>query len=159
MEILHQEVNSLLQKGALEPMPPQYQGNGASSPYFLVPKKSNGWRLILDLCQLNVFIWKLNFLMITLASIIPSPQHGHLFSYRYPPSHRRFLRFLMGQDHFQFRVLPFSLAMSPRAFSKVLSVVAAWMRWNGFTVFLYPSQKASQQQHSYSTFPGNFRQQ
>lgn len=40
-------------------------------------------------------------------------------------SHRRFHRFMIRQEHYQFRVLPFGLATAPRVFTKVLSVVVA----------------------------------
>lgn len=35
------------------------------------------------------------------------------------PKHRKFLRFLMGSRHFQFRVLPFGLNSAPRSFFKM----------------------------------------
>lgn len=40
-------------------------------------------------------------------------------------SHRYFLQFIVGKDHYQYRVLPFSLLTTPKVFEKVLSVVVA----------------------------------
>lgn len=70
--ILVLEVNSLLQKGAIEPVPTTFQGSGFYSTYFMVPKKKERWRLILDLHHLNCFIRKPKFCMVMLVAIIPS---------------------------------------------------------------------------------------
>lgn len=45
------------------------------------------------------------------------------------PSHRWFLMFTPGQDHYQYRVFPFGLSSAPRVFSKVLIVVAAHLHF------------------------------
>lgn len=52
-------------------------------------------------------------------------------------SHRRFLRFTLGQDHFQYKVLPFSLSSALRVFSKVLAVVAAHFQKQRIIIFPY----------------------
>lgn len=67
-----QEVDSLLLLGDIELKSSQQQGNRFYSKYFLIPRKKEGWRPILDLRQLNVFILKLRFRIVILASIIPS---------------------------------------------------------------------------------------
>lgn len=71
--------------------------------------------------------------MVMLASIIPSLEEVKWFAALqcarcFHPSHRRFLSFLVGQEHYQFRVLLFGLAAVPKNFMKVFSVVAAQMR-------------------------------
>ncbi|KAJ1187211.1 hypothetical protein NDU88_003990 [Pleurodeles waltl] len=52
-------------------------------------------------------------------------------------SHRKYLRFVVGSQHYQFVVLPFGLTSAPRVFTKVMSVVAAELRRKGIAVFPY----------------------
>lgn len=63
---------------------------GFYSHYFLILKAKGGFRSILDLRELNKFLKKIKFQMVTLASIIPSLDTGdqyaaldlrHLFSH------------------------------------------------------------------------------
>lgn len=75
--------------------------------------------------------------MVTLTSILSSPKKDICFTalnmkdaYFYiniHPSHRRFLRSVVGPDHCQYRVLLFDLAIAPRVFTKVLSVVVVYL--------------------------------
>lgn len=51
--VLRQEVCSLLEKGAIEKIPPSELESGFYSHYFVVPKKDEGLRLILDLRPIN----------------------------------------------------------------------------------------------------------
>lgn len=51
--IMRVEVATLLAKGAIEPVPPAEMKSGFYSPYFVVPKKTDWLRPILDLCALN----------------------------------------------------------------------------------------------------------
>lgn len=50
--------------------------------------------------------------------------------------HRKFLRFQVAFQHFQFRILPFGLKSAPRTFSKCMAVVAAFLRKQ--KIFIYP---------------------
>ncbi len=52
--MLHQETVSILEKGAIEELPPVRRKSGFYSRYFAVPKKDGGLRLILDLRRLNL---------------------------------------------------------------------------------------------------------
>ncbi|KAG6940406.1 ORF I polyprotein, partial [Chelydra serpentina] len=137
-QLLIQEVQSLLSAGAIEEVPRELRGRGFYSRYFLIPKSKGGLRPILDLRGLNRFMVKLKFRMLSLGTIIPSMDHGDCYAALdmkdayfhiaiYPP-HRRFLRFAVGQRHFQFTVLPFGLSMAPRFFTKCMAVVAAALR-------------------------------
>ena len=47
-------------------------------------------------------------------------------------AHQNYLWFPVGQEHFQFVVLPFGLASAPQVFTKVMAVVAAQLRRQGF---------------------------
>ncbi|XP_034258832.2 uncharacterized protein LOC117655455 isoform X1 [Pantherophis guttatus] len=44
------------------------------------------------------------------------------------PSHRKFLRFQIGDDHYQYCAMPFGLSSAPRTFTKLVAVVAASLR-------------------------------
>lgn len=124
---LQQEVQHLLQLCAIELVPECHKAKGFYSHYFLTEKKTGGWRPILDLRQLNKFIKKQKFKMVTLATIIPALEQDDWFSaldlqdayfhVTIHPAHRRFLRFTLGSAHFQYRVLPFGLSTAPRVFS------------------------------------------
>ena len=52
----------------------------------------------------------------------------------------RYLRFKVGQEHFQFTVLPLGLTSAPRVFMKVMAVVAAHLRRLEFQSFLIPTE-------------------
>lgn len=53
------------------------------------------------------------------------------------PAHRRFLPFILGTDHYQYKVLPFGLSAAPRVFSKFLVVVVAALCKEGVINFPY----------------------
>ncbi len=66
--VLRSEVMTLLEKGAIEMVPPALSESGFYSRYFLVPKKDGGLRPILDLRRLN---WMSQWLHIS-AHPLPS---------------------------------------------------------------------------------------
>lgn len=46
-------------------------------------------------------------------------------------AHKKRLMFMMGSNHYQYKVLPFGLSTALRAFMKCLAVVAAHLRRQG----------------------------
>jgi hypothetical protein len=66
-ETLEAEIQELLQKGAISPVPPG--SKGFWSTVFLVPKPGGSWRPILNLKPLNQFIATRTFKMDTLQRI------------------------------------------------------------------------------------------
>ena len=52
-------------------------------------------------------------------------------------AHQRYLQFMVGQEHFQFTVLPFGLPSASQVFTKVMAVVAAHLRKSRVLVFRY----------------------
>jgi hypothetical protein len=139
-------VLDLLAKDAIEIVPPSEALEGYYSTFFLVPKKDGGQRPILNLKPLNLLMKKQPFKMVTLRSVIKAVQPGDwLYSldlkdayFHIPvrPSHRKFLRFAMFHQAFQFKVLPFGATAAPRVFTKVLAEVMALIRLR--TCFIYP---------------------
>ncbi|KAI2656717.1 ORF V: Enzymatic polyprotein [Labeo rohita] len=63
--VLRAEIATLLVKDAIEPVPPADMRMGFYSPYFIVPKKGGGLRLILDLRVLNRALHRLPFKILT----------------------------------------------------------------------------------------------
>ncbi len=64
--VLCAEITVLLARDAIEPIPPAGMKTGFYSPYFIVPKKGGGLRLILDLCVLCLCAFhRLPFKMLT----------------------------------------------------------------------------------------------
>ncbi|MGL5156227.1 MAG: hypothetical protein ACRC9H_15100, partial [Aeromonas veronii] len=59
--VMAKEVQALMQKEAIEKVPPHCRESGFYSRYFVVPKKDGGLRPILDLRQLNQSVSKLKF--------------------------------------------------------------------------------------------------
>ncbi len=78
-QVLCVEVMNLLEKGAIEIVPPAQSESGFYSRYFLVPKKEGGLRPILDLRLLNYALMKRSFRMITLKQILTQICPGDWF--------------------------------------------------------------------------------
>ncbi|KAI2652534.1 hypothetical protein H4Q32_005770 [Labeo rohita] len=93
--VLRAEIAVLLVKGTIETVPSAEMKKGFYSPYFIVPKKGSGLRPILDLRVLNRALLKLPFKI-----------------------HKPFLRFAFEGRAYQYKALPFGLALSPRVFTK-----------------------------------------
>ncbi len=53
------------------------------------------------------------------------------------PCHRRFLRFAFGGKAYQYRVLPFSLALSHRTFTKCIDAALLSLRLQGILIMNY----------------------
>ena len=123
-------VQDLLVRGVIVPVPSMEWFQGFYSNLFVVPKKE-GVRPILDLKALNCFVKVQKFRMESIRSVIAAIHQGDFMAsldimdaYLHVPictKHQRFLRFAIGEDHFQFVALPFGLASAPRVFTKVLA--------------------------------------
>jgi hypothetical protein len=72
--VIRQEVASLLQKGAIQPV--KGTEPGFYSHMFLVRKSSGGWRPVMDLTRLNQYVAGSKFKMVTPANIRESV-HQH----------------------------------------------------------------------------------
>ncbi|XP_032363307.1 uncharacterized protein LOC116675969 [Etheostoma spectabile] len=139
--VLGLEVRSLLEKGAVE------LRSGFYSRYFLVPKKDGGLRPILDLRVLNRSLRRYRFKMLTIPAIVCPIRsedwfvtvdlRDAYFHISIRPSHRKFLRFAFGGVAYQYRVLPFGLALSPRTFTKCMDAALAPLRLQGIRVLNY----------------------
>ncbi len=145
--VLQQELSSLLQKGAIEEVPQSEVERGFFSRYFLVPKRDSGLRPILDLRRLNLSLYKGKFKMLTMRTNMSQVQEGDwfvtidlkdaYFHIQVVHRHRRFLRFAFGGKAYQYKVLPFGLALAPRTFTKCMDAALAPLRLQGIRVLNY----------------------
>ncbi len=142
--VLRAEVAVLLAKDAIEPVPPADMRSGFYSPYFIVPKKGGGLRPILDLRVLNRSLLRLPFKMLMQKCIFKCirPQDWFAaidlkdayFHVSILPRHRPFLRFAFEGRAYQYKVLPFGLALSPRVFTKVAEAAIVPLKEQGVRI-------------------------
>ncbi|KAL0151540.1 hypothetical protein M9458_053192, partial [Cirrhinus mrigala] len=136
-----------LWKDAIETVPLAEMKKGFYSPYFIVPKKGGGLRPILDLRILNRALLKLPFKMLTLKHILTCVRaqdwfvaidlKDAYFHVSILPRHRPFLQFAFEGRAYQYKVLPFSLSLSPRVFTKVAEAALAPLREVGIRILTY----------------------
>ena len=141
---LTQELQTLLRKGAVEPAP---QSPGFYSRLFLVQKASGSWRPIIDLSTLNDYVTSSHFYMETPQSVLRSIRPGDWMvsldlqdAYLQVPVHhdsRRYLRFVVGERSFQFRVLCFGLTTAPQVFTRIMAPVSAILHKYGVRMLRY----------------------
>ncbi|KAI2646546.1 Transposon Ty3-G Gag-Pol polyprotein [Labeo rohita] len=145
--VMEQEVATLLRKEAIEVVPPHVRESGFYSRYFIVPKKDGGLRPILDLRVLNRSVKRLKFRMLTIKQVVSQIRSEDWFvtidlkdAYFHVsilPHHRKFLRFAFRGEAYQYRVLPFGLALSPRTFTKCVDAALAPLRLQGIRILNY----------------------
>ncbi len=146
-QVLRQEVRNLLEKGAIEKVPPNEQESGFYSCYFVIPKRDGGLRPILDLRPINRALGKRPFRMLTLKQILAQIRPGDWFAsvdlkdayfhIQIAPHHRRFLRFAFEGTANQYSVLPFGLALAQRTFSKCIDAALSPLRMSGMRILNY----------------------
>ena len=127
-------VGDLHRKRCIEVMSPGERG--FFSRVFLVPKKSGGWRLVIDLSQLNKSLAPVTFQMDTLVKVKEVLRPGMWATsidlsdaYHHIPIHpesRRYLCFQVGKVCYKYLVLPFGLMFGPWFFTEVVKQLKRW---------------------------------
>ena len=114
---------------------------------FLVPKPNNRWRPILDLSTLNTFLNTESFKMETPETIRTSLQIGEWVTsidfkdaYFHIPIHsqsRKYMRFHIQGQSYQFKALPFGLSTAPMEFTVVAKEVKLMALQKGIRIHQY----------------------
>ncbi len=137
--ILRQEIASLVQKGACLLLSPEASLLPAVySTFFLVPKRSGGWRPILNLKPTNKLIPHQTFKMDTIGTIKVALRPGlwatsidltdAYLHVPMAPQAQSFLRFAFEGRTYSWTSLPFGLSIAPRAFTLLVKEVASFLR-------------------------------
>lgn len=143
--ICQREIANLCAKGAIEPVL-DCKGQFLSS-FFVIRKSSGGWRFILNLKNLNKFIFAPHFKLEDWKTVIRLLSPGDFLAsldlqdayFLIPvcPEDRKFLHFRFQGQLFQFRILPFGLASAPYIFTKIMKPVVSSLRERGFFSVVY----------------------
>ena len=117
---------------------------GYYSRIFLVPKKNGKLRLIIDLSVLNHFVYTQTIKMETQRKVKDAIQlNDWEFSldltdaYLHIPIHgrsRKYLRFTLRGRVYQFKALPFGLSTSLFVFTRLMTVIATFLRRRAITL-------------------------
>ena len=152
IRLLESEVQSMLDKHAIEPVSSDHPKSGFYSRLFLVRKKSGGWRPVIDLSRLNRHVITPHFKMETLDSVrLSLRKHDWAISldltdaYFHIPIHpksRRYLRFHFMGKTYQFRALAFGLAPAPYVFSRIVKAVVKHFSTHGYASSFIPRRLA-----------------
>ena len=142
---LEEEIQSLLQKGAIRRCP--RRAAGFYSTMFVTPKKGGSWRPIINLRSLNRYVITPHFKMETIQNLKDVLRQGDFMAkidlkdaYQAVPIHepdRKYLRFVWKGETFEFSTLPFGLASAPLVFTKLLKPVVAFLRQMGIRIMIY----------------------
>ena len=142
LEALHQ----LMDKNAIERVRNQ-TSLGFFNRLFLVAKPNNKWRPILDLSKLNLFLKTEKFKMETPKTIRTSLQQGEwvtsidfkdaYFHIPIQEQSRKYLRFHVQGQTYQFKDLPFGLSTAPLEFRVVAKEVKLMAAHKGIRIHQY----------------------
>lgn len=141
-----EEVTGLLKKGAVVPVTDNRE-DAFYSNMFCIPKKSKGFRPIINLKGLNHFIVYEKFKMEGIETVKQLIRPGDwlvkldlkdaYLTVPLSPDHGHFVRFIWNGRRYQFKCLPFGLSSAPRVFTKLLKPVVAFLRELGIRLVLY----------------------
>ena len=144
--LLLEALAQLTNKNAVEPVTNQ-TSLGFYNRLFLVPKANNRWRPILDLSTLNTFLNTESFKMETPETIRSSLQVGEWVTsidfkdaYFHIPIHsqsRKYMRFHIQGQSYQFKALPFGLSTAPMEFTVVAKEVKLMALRQGIRIHQY----------------------
>lgn len=142
---IHNEINRLLLIGAIAPS--RAVENQFLSSFFLAKIPDGSSRFILNLKKLNLFIESEHFKLEDLRSVCSLLEQDMYMgsidlkdAYFLIPvhkNHRKFLRFVVQDQIYEFTCLPFGLSSSPLVFTKIMKPVMTSLRSRGFLSVIY----------------------
>ena len=146
-KLIEEEVADLLQKGAVSHLVESQSKGGLYSNLFLVPKRDGGQRPVINLKALNQFVQPCHFKMEGIHTLRDLIKQGDwlakvdlkdaYFTIPIHASQRKYLRFMMAGQAYEFNCLPFGLSSAPWVFTKTLKPVAALLREMGVRMIVY----------------------
>ena len=141
---LSASVSNLRMKGAIEPASSE---PGFYSRLFVTQKVTGGWHPVIDLSCLNSFVHLSHFRMETSLLVLHSLRPGDWMisidlqdAYLQVPVHpesRQYLRFCLGHQTFQFRVLCFGLSSTLQVFTHIMTPISSIMHHFGYRILRY----------------------
>ena len=144
--LLRDHISEMLLKQAIEPVVNPLSP-GFYSRIFLVPKRTGGFRPVIDLSVLNLYLKPIHFKMETAESIRSSLTPGMwtfsidlkdaFFHIPIHPSSRKFLRIEFQGKTYQFRALPFGVKIAPWLFTTVFKEVKVMALARGVPIHQY----------------------
>lgn len=146
-KLLTEEVDKMLKKQAITPVPREQAAKGFLSQLFIVPKKDGGMRPIVNLKQLNSFVETVHFKMESIQMVKDILKQGDWMTkvdlkdayFMIPVSmnQRRLLRFQWQGTTYQFNCLPFGLSSAPWVFTKTTRPIVTILRTLGLRLIIY----------------------
>ena len=143
--LLQEEIQTLLEKQAIEIVP--LQTMGFYSSMFMVSKKDGGQRPVINLKRLNNHVRSEHFKMESLHTVKSLLQKGDwmtkvdlkdaFFMVPLAQQFRHLLLFKVNAESFQFLCLPFGLCTAPRVLTKVLKPAVELLRTLGIRLVIY----------------------
>ncbi|XP_046605016.1 uncharacterized protein LOC124297748 [Neodiprion virginianus] len=138
-------IDDLLKKGAIAKCNPAK--NQFISNIFLRPKPDGSKRLIINLKELNTFVITEHFKMEDRKTALRliSPQcfmatldlKDAYYLIPLAKTHRKYIRFQLDQQYFEFTCLPFGLSVAPLVFTKIMKPVISHLRKRGYLSVIY----------------------
>ena len=147
LDTFETEINTLVEKNVIEKVEFPQSLTGFYSTLFLVPKKNGKMRMVTNLKPLNSFLKKIHFKMDTMQKVINlvKPKDWAISldlsdAYLHVPifqKHRQYMRFCVQNQCYQWKTMCFGPTCAPRIFTKIVSVVAAYLRAQNIRMAVY----------------------
>ena len=135
------ELNTLLEKGTITSVENPSGHKGFYSTLFLVPKKGGQMRPVINFKKLKDWVEPQHFKMEGMGTLrellrvndwmVKVDLKDAYFTIPILADPQPYLRFIVGQEHYQFACLPFGLSCALWVFTKVMKPVAIFLRAKG----------------------------